>query len=84
MGFEIKKAKREKINVKVALMAPSGGGKTYGALRLATGMANEIEKETGVSSKTICYYRKSHNLPTKFNYSKISKIDNEEFEKLFN
>lgn len=47
-------------------------------------MDSEIEKETGVSSKTICYYRKSHNLPTKFNYSKISKINNEEFEKLFN
>lgn len=47
-------------------------------------MDSEIEKETGISSKTICYYRKSHNLPTKFNYSKISKINNEEFEKLFN
>ena len=53
MGFEIKKAKREKINVKVALMAPSGGGKTYGALRLATGMANEIEKETGKKAKIL-------------------------------
>ena len=42
-------------------------------------MDSEIEKETGISSKTICYYRKSHNLPTKFNYSKISKINNEEF-----
>ena len=47
-------------------------------------MDSEIEKEIGVSSKTVCYYRKSHNLPTKFNYSKISKINNEEFEKLFN
>lgn len=53
MGFEIKKAKREKINVKIALMAPSGGGKTYGALRLATGMANEIEKETGKKAKIL-------------------------------
>ena len=47
-------------------------------------MDSEIEKELGISSKTICYYRKSHNLPTKFNYSKISKINNEECEKLFN
>lgn len=53
MGFEIKKAKREKINVKVALMAPSGGGKTYGALRLATGMKNEIEKITGRTAKIL-------------------------------
>ena len=47
MAFQVKKAKREKIYVKIALMAPSGGGKTYGSLRLATGMAEEIEKETG-------------------------------------
>lgn len=53
MAFEIKKAVREKISVKVALMAPSGGGKTYGALRLATGMANEIEKETGKKAKIL-------------------------------
>ena len=39
LAFQVKKAKREKIYVKVALMAPSGGGKTYGSLRLATGMA---------------------------------------------
>lgn len=53
MGFEIKKAKREKIKVKIALMAPSGGGKSYGSLRLATGMANEIEKETGKKAKIL-------------------------------
>jgi len=47
MAFQVKKAKREKIYVKIALMAPSGGGKTYGSLRLATGMAQEIQKETG-------------------------------------
>lgn len=49
MGFEIKKAVREKVYVKIALMAPSGGGKTYSALRLATGMAKEIE---AISKKT--------------------------------
>lgn len=53
MGFQVKKAKREKIYVKVALMAPSGGGKTYGALRLATGMSAEIEKETGKKAKIL-------------------------------
>ena len=53
MAFQIKKAKREKIYVKIALMAPSGGGKTYGALRLATGMAEEIKKETGKDARIL-------------------------------
>lgn len=53
MGFQVKKAKREKIYCKIALMAPSGGGKTYSALRLATGMAEEIEKETGKKAKIL-------------------------------
>ena len=51
-GFQVKKAKREKIYCKIALMAPSGGGKTYSALRLATGMAAEIERETGKKART--------------------------------
>jgi ATP-dependent protease HslVU (ClpYQ) ATPase subunit len=42
MGFQVKKAVREKIYPKIALMAPSGGGKTYSSLRLATGMAEEF------------------------------------------
>lgn len=45
--FEVKKAVREKIFPKIALIAPSGGGKTYSALRLATGMAEEIKESTG-------------------------------------
>ncbi|MCR5421992.1 MAG: ATP-binding protein, partial [Lachnospiraceae bacterium] len=53
MTFEVKKAVREKIYVKVALMAPSGGGKTYGALRLSKGMAEEIQKETGKAPKIL-------------------------------
>mgnify|MGYP004583530809 CR=1 FL=1 len=44
MALEIKKAERKQVYAKIALMAASGGGKTYSALRLATGMANEIEK----------------------------------------
>ena len=47
MAFKVQKAVREKIYTKVALMAPSGGGKTYSALRLATGMKEELEKITG-------------------------------------
>ena len=53
MAFQVKKAKREKIYVKLALMAPSGGGKTYGGLRLATGMAEELKKETGKEPKIL-------------------------------
>lgn len=39
MAFQ--KAKREQIWAKVLLNSPSGGGKTYSALRLATGMAQK-------------------------------------------
>lgn len=53
MAFQVKKAKREKIYTKIALMAPSGGGKTYGGLRLATGMAEEIKNETGKDAKIL-------------------------------
>lgn len=53
MAFQAKKAKRETIYSKIAIIAPSGGGKTYGGLRLATGMAEEIEKETGKKAKIL-------------------------------
>lgn len=53
MAFTVKKAKRENVYTKVALMAPSGGGKTYSSLRLATGMAEEIYKETGKEAKIL-------------------------------
>ena len=51
--FTIQKAVRENVAVKVALMSPSGGGKTYSSLRLATGMADEIEKNTGVRPRIL-------------------------------
>lgn len=47
-------------------------------------MDTEIGKELGVSDGTIFSFRKRNNLPTKFTYSKISKIDNNKFEELFN
>lgn len=53
MGFVVKKALRENIFAKIALMSPSGGGKTYSSLKIATGMANEIEKTTGSRPKII-------------------------------
>jgi len=53
MDFQVKQAKRELIWVKVALMGPSGSGKTYSALKVATGMAKEIEKQTGKPAKIL-------------------------------
>lgn len=38
--FESKPAVRERVPLLVGLMGPSGGGKTYSALRLATGIAS--------------------------------------------
>ena len=51
--FKARKAVKEKIYTKIALMAPSGGGKTYSALRLATGMANEIKELTGNETRIL-------------------------------
>lgn len=53
MAFVVKKAKREKIYPKIALIAPSGGGKTYSALRLATGMIEEIKKASNKDAKVL-------------------------------
>ncbi|MCM1168284.1 MAG: ATP-binding protein [Ruminococcus sp.] len=53
MKFETKHAEREKIYTKIALMAPSGGGKTYSSLRLATGMAEEIQTQTGKKARIL-------------------------------
>ena len=44
-GFQ--KAVRENIWVKVLSIAPSGGGKTFSNLRMATGFAKELSKNTG-------------------------------------
>lgn len=71
MDFQVKKANREKIYAKVALMAPSGGGKTYSALRLATGMAEEIQKMTGKPAKILMAnteQRRGYYYANEFNY----------------
>lgn len=47
-------------------------------------MDTEIAKILGVSSSAIFYWRKRLGLKSKFTYSKISKIDKEKFEELFN
>jgi len=40
MGFKATRAERHKIKLKLAISAPSGGGKTYSALLLAKGLAD--------------------------------------------
>lgn len=45
--FNVEQAVRTKVYPKVGLFSPSGGGKTYSALRLATGMIEEMERLTG-------------------------------------
>ena len=45
--FVVQKAVREKIYPKIALMGASGCGKTYSALRMATGMKARYEEMTG-------------------------------------
>ena len=44
LNLQIEQAVREKIYAKIALMSPSGGGKTYSALRLATGMLEKLKE----------------------------------------
>ena len=77
MAFQVKKAVREKIYVKIALMAPSGGGKTYGGLRLATGMAEEIKAITGKEAKILLAnteQKRGYYYANEFNYD-IVDID---------
>ena len=42
MPLEFKKAQKQQSRLRIALIAPSGQGKTYGALRIATGLGGKI------------------------------------------
>jgi hypothetical protein len=53
MGLVIKKAVRELVYVKLALMGASGSGKSYSSLRLAKGMAQELQVVLGRTVKTL-------------------------------
>lgn len=46
INFTITKAKKEQICVKVLVSGPSGSGKSYSALRLATGIAGRVGEGT--------------------------------------
>jgi len=72
MGL-VKKAVREKVKVKVLLSSPSGGGKSYSALRLTTGMGGKT-MYIGTEARRGLYYA------DEFDYDyvelkDISKID---------
>ncbi len=47
LNFTAKKAVRDNVYVKIMLAGVSGSGKSYSALRLATGMADELERIKG-------------------------------------
>ena len=51
MAFQ--KAVRTQVKVRVGLIGPSGAGKTYSALRMATGMAKAIGEQTGTPGKIL-------------------------------
>lgn len=53
MALQIKKAVRELVYTKTAIMGASGAGKTYSSLRLAKGMAEELEKILGRPAKIL-------------------------------
>ncbi len=46
-NFNVQDAVREKIYPKIGIFSPSGGGKTYTSLRLATGMVEEMKRSDG-------------------------------------
>lgn len=51
--LDVKDAVRELVFVKVALMGASGSGKTYSALKMATGMSEALEPILGRKAKII-------------------------------
>jgi len=72
--FVIRKAKRRKVFVKMALIGSSGSGKSYGSLRIATGMASEIKKKTGRDAKILVVNTESDRgeyYANEFNYDVI-------------
>lgn len=53
MALKIKKAVREQVYTKIALMGSSGSGKTYSALRLTKGMAEALSEQLGRPAKIL-------------------------------
>lgn len=51
MALKIKKASRKQTKIKMQLGAPSGAGKTYGALKIAYGICNDWSKIAVIDSE---------------------------------
>lgn len=48
-SFEVKEGRREAVNLKLGIFAPSGGGKTFSALRLAKGIQSVVGGDIGIA-----------------------------------
>lgn len=55
ISFDSTEAKKDDVYVKVFLTGTSGSGKSYSSLRLATGMADELERIRGTRPKIIMF-----------------------------
>lgn len=51
MSFQLRKAERKKVKLKLGVSGPSGSGKTYSSLLLAYGMAGSWEKITLIDTE---------------------------------
>lgn len=49
--MQLKKAERKQVKLRIGLSSPSGGGKTYSALKLARGMATSWDKVAVIDSE---------------------------------
>jgi hypothetical protein len=89
----LKKGEKKNVFVKVLMAGTSGSGKTFSALRMATGMAQEIGKRTGKKGKILfletesgrgLYYAEEFD----FDYMELKEIkrtdeDYDEYRKFF-
>jgi hypothetical protein len=72
-----KKAVRENIYAKICLIAPSGGGKSYSALRLATGISKAMAKDIGQECRLATVDSESRRI---LYYAKEFDFDNDELD----
>jgi ABC-type dipeptide/oligopeptide/nickel transport system ATPase subunit len=79
--FEAALAKRESVPLLVGLMGPSGGGKTYSALRLATGIQEVVGGDIyGIDTETrrMTHYAdrfKFHHVPFQAPFGSLDYLD---------
>jgi hypothetical protein len=82
--MEIRKAHRKQAKIKLALQAPSGGGKTYSALLLASGMLNVKTGQLTLGGQFDAYKRGQleRNIQLNQYYNDIE--NNENFDRIDN